>query len=108
MGIVFRPLPPPESAGALAYWYEQATGHTPEPGVDPRPIAMRAWYGEARGQAVATMKRQASAFPFLPLPAPPPPDHDNSRGAESSIWDAVFWIIVAMTFAAALYVALTR
>lgn len=65
MGIVFKPLPHPQSAAALSFWYKQATGQTPAEGVDPRPLAMQAWYQAARGQAVETMERQAKAFPFL-------------------------------------------
>lgn len=37
-----------------------------------------AWYRRVRADAVRTMQRQASAFPFLPAPPPPyPPQEDQ-------------------------------
>lgn len=72
MGIVYKPLPAPTTAVALAYWFEQATGQPPAPGVDPRPLAMQAWYLYERGRACKTMERQRQAFPFLRPPPPPP------------------------------------
>jgi hypothetical protein len=65
MGLVFKPLPPPEDAAALAFWYERATGHPPAPGVNPRQEAMGAWYRYARQDAVDAIERQRRAFPWL-------------------------------------------
>jgi hypothetical protein len=54
MGIVFKPEPLPPNWDGMT--------------LDEK----RAWYHRVRGDAVALMERQRSAFPFLGLRRPPP------------------------------------